>query len=396
MGISFFQKIAAVTVISEKNFLSRIAVIAETLPKDRYKSGVGVVVGETVSAAMEHHLHVTLIGPSATDQTCDKRITVPCIRPVRNYPSTFPFLIFWTFALYNALQEVQLVHIHSVTPLSVWSIVILSMMKNRPKVVFHLHTDFSQYLAAWIGWKLLRDIAINLTASVTRFCCNRADKILAPSAFFAKKMKRELKLDRNIEVWSSPITLPEIEAEVKVPQGPYIVCACRVGDEKNIVHLFKVLTFLSKEISLVIVGGGEIKRYKKIIAEKWPKLEKRIIFTGAVSRVELLAYCRKALCFVFGSKTETQGLTVFEALAMRIPAFVMKGYCFDDLLSDCEDVSLLPDDPEAWAAAISMFMYDRSLAKIAGNEGAKLVEEKLSSRVQRKRLVTIYRLLHSE
>ena len=101
----------------------------------------------------------------------------------------------------------------------------------------------------------------------------------------------------------------------------------RLGKEKNIDFLIECQKDLVKEIpnlKLVIVGDGPEREYFESKVKKL-KLDSSVIFTGMVPWVDVPSYYQAASLFVTASKTETQGLTVIEAMAASIPPI-----CIDD------------------------------------------------------------------
>ena len=83
----------------------------------------------------------------------------------------------------------------------------------------------------------------------------------------------------------------------------------------------KIINKKYKNIKFLIVGDGPDLEYFK----KMTKNNKTIIYTGMVPWNVVAKYYQLGNVFVTASKTETQGLTVIEAMAASLPVV-----CLDD------------------------------------------------------------------
>jgi 1,2-diacylglycerol 3-alpha-glucosyltransferase len=106
-----------------------------------------------------------------------------------------------------------------------------------------------------------------------------------------------------------------------------LISVSRISKEKNIDFLVEAHRHLlrkNKNIKLVIIGDGptfeELKRKASRINNG-----KSIIFVGKVPWEKIPLYYQTGDVFVTASKTETQGLTVNEALSSSLPVV-----CIDD------------------------------------------------------------------
>lgn len=101
----------------------------------------------------------------------------------------------------------------------------------------------------------------------------------------------------------------------------------RLGEEKNIEEIISFYHKLKEEdINLYIVGGGPYLEKLKSYAEN---IKKKIVFTGMVDSNSVSRYYQAADIFASGSRSETQGLTYYEALSNATIAL-----CRDDSVLD--------------------------------------------------------------
>ena len=106
-----------------------------------------------------------------------------------------------------------------------------------------------------------------------------------------------------------------------------IVFVGRISKEKNITFLLesqKEIVKKNDSIKLIIIGDGpDIDEYKKYVQKQ--KLSDNVIFTGKVPWDEVPCYYQLADVFATASTSETQGLTVIEAMAGGVAPL-----CIDD------------------------------------------------------------------
>ena len=104
---------------------------------------------------------------------------------------------------------------------------------------------------------------------------------------------------------------------------PYFLFVSNQQPRKNVVRLVKAFYSLkiankTKEV-LVLTGHRDKKRVEPFIKKELKELRNEIIFTGVVSREELVALYKKAVALVFPSLYEGFGLPVLEAQSLGVP-----------------------------------------------------------------------------
>jgi glycosyltransferase involved in cell wall biosynthesis len=154
----------------------------------------------------------------------------------------------------------------------------------------------------------------------------RADHIVAISEFVLNDIKNHFRLNGqptsviyngcNINI-NDEISMPS-----DLPKGKYLYTIGTITDKKN----FHVLPSLLVDNDLFLVISGIIlnkEYYEKIIKEaKYHKVEKRVIFTGAVNESEKKWYMQNCEAFVFPSIAEGFGLPVIEAMFFGKPVIL--------------------------------------------------------------------------
>ena len=114
-----------------------------------------------------------------------------------------------------------------------------------------------------------------------------------------------------------------------------IIFVGRIAPEKNIEFLLNAQQKLIEKnitnIKLLIVGDGPEKDNYINISRKLNIFDK-VIFTGKIPQEEIQYYYQCADAFVTASNTETQGLTVVEAMAAGVVPICINDMAFIDMV----------------------------------------------------------------
>ena len=94
--------------------------------------------------------------------------------------------------------------------------------------------------------------------------------------------------------------------------------------------MHKVFLQTQPDAKFLVVGDGPYKKALEKLVEKM-ELNDNVIFTGAIDNQDVWKYYQVASVFVNASKSETQGLTFFEALSNGLPVVCRYDSCLDEL-----------------------------------------------------------------
>jgi len=216
--------------------------------------------------------------------------------------------------------------IHSQTPFSLgW----LAIQLSRRYKVPHLHTYhtlFTEYLHYFP--KYLRP-STKLVGKVSHAFCNGCDAVSVPST----PMKEELRsYGITLPIYLLPfgLDMDDFAHEPKIDlyealnldrSDRVLLCTGRLSAEKNVDFVLRSFEKIAAEepnSKLVIVGDGPARADLEHLAADL-HLSDRVIFTGYVAWKDLIDYYKQADLFVYGSKTETQGIVFMEAMASGLP-----------------------------------------------------------------------------
>ena len=127
--------------------------------------------------------------------------------------------------------------------------------------------------------------------------------------------------------------------------------------------------------------------YKEYVYKR--KLGKNVIFTGKVPWDSISEYYLIADIFATASVTETQGLTVIEAMAAGLPVVCINDESFTGTIMNNVD-GIIFNNLEEYIEAITKLYQDRELLKNLGKK-ARIDAEKYSSEKFATSVLEVYR-----
>jgi len=293
----------------------------------------------------------------------------------------------------------QLDVLHSHTPFSLGVLAIRVAHKyERPHVHTYqtLFTDYLHFLPRYL--RPTRRMIERISASF----CNHCDAITTPS-----RPMRDLLLSYGIAkpVYSLPFGLDmadfahpmehHLRTELQLPADDHLlICAGRVSHEKNIAFVLRAFRqMLTREprIYLIIVGDGPARLDLESEARALG-LSERAIFTGYMNRAKLIDYYKDADLFVYGSKTETQGIVYCEALASGTPVVAVGEMGVLDVVEDGVTGLLLPEDEAAFAEVTVSLLHDPERRRHMSEAAVRSAQEQSAER-SCERLLEVYQSL---
>ncbi len=162
-----------------------------------------------------------------------------------------------------------------------------------------------------------------------------------------------------------------------------LICMGRVSFEKGISTIINALPELDENVVLMVCGKGPaMDDLKKQTADM--NLENRVIFTGFVPDEEVLQHYAAANLVVTGSRFETQGLAIIEAMATGLPVVCPNARALGDFVKDEVNGFTFEEDCEC-ANAIQRALDTGDSFRIKSRETAKefsienAVEKQLSA-----------------
>ena len=227
--------------------------------------------------------------------------------------------------------------VHSQCEFSTFMMATKIAKKASCPIIHTYHTIYEDYTHYFSPSKKVGKKVISV---FSKAIADRTDYIIAPSKKTLEILKSYDIEDEKIKIIPTGIEMPENLSDKYKLRDYYgfdksdkiILYLGRLAEEKNIEELIDYYDKLHIEkLKFILVGGGP---YLDSLKEYSKKIDKRIYFAGMVKPKEVNNYYRMADAFVSASKSETQGLTYYEAMSNGTLAICRKDLCLDHVIID--------------------------------------------------------------
>ena len=304
----------------------------------------------------------------------------------------------------NIIKKWKLDVIHSHTEFGVGTFArIIAKQFNIPLVhTYHtLYEDYVHYITHGYFDKSSKKIAEYLTLF---YCDKTANELIVPTKKIYDLFKEKYEVDRNVHIVPTGIEIDrffkenvdknkvtEIKKKLMLLKDDFvIVFVGRIAQEKNIVFLIdaqKEMCKKNKNIKLIIIGDGpESDEYKQLV--KKHKLEDNIIFTGKIPWEEVPCYYQLADVFATASTSETQGLTVIEAMAGGVAPICIDDESFTTTVVDGLNGRIFKNKKGYIKAVYELYEDNSKLRKLSHQ--ARLNAERHSSKYYAEGVLDVY------
>lgn len=275
----------------------------------------------------------------------------------------------------NRIKQLNLDIIHSHTEFGIGLFARIMAKQLDIPLVHTYHTMYEDYIH-YITKGYFDKSSKKIVEHLTKFYCDKtATELIVPTKKTYDLFKEKYKYDRNVHIIPTGIEiekfykeknsydkLENLKKKLNINKSDFVILFVgRIASEKSIDFLIKNhvnLVKKNKNCKLIIVGSGpDLEELEKL--SKKLKMDKNIIFTGKVPWNEVSLYYNLANVFTTASHTETQGLTVIEAMAASIPVVALddeafnttiindlNGYLFKDKKEYCKYMNILMDNNE--------------------------------------------------
>ncbi len=292
----------------------------------------------------------------------------------------------------------DLVHVH--TPFVAHYAGLRAARRLGIPVVETYHTLFEEYFHHYLPWAP-RQLLRGLARALSRHQCNAVDAVIAPSPQLAESL-RGYGVRPEIRVIPTGLDVPALAGgdgtRFRASHGiaadrPVALIVSRVAFEKNMGFLIDMLERLRRSLPdalLVIAGEGPaLEHLKRDVAARG--LDGNALFVGYLDRAGPLLDCyRAANCFVFASRTETQGLVLLEAMALGLPVVSTAVMGTKFVLEGAAGALVVPEVADEFAAALAGVLGDPALRSSLGAENLRVAQDRWSGRAMAGRLLELY------
>ena len=304
----------------------------------------------------------------------------------------------------NKIKSWNLDVIHSQTEFAIGTFARLFAKQYNIPLVHTYHTLYEDYVH-YITKGYFDKSSKKIVEYLSKFYCETtATELIVPTNKIYKLFKEKYKFEKNIHIIPTGIEVERFYKEnvdekevdnlrktLKLSRKDFVILFVgRLAEEKNIEFLINSQNELVKKyknIKLIIVGDGPDKeKYEQLSSDLG--LDDNIIFTGKAAWGDMPYYYHVADVFATASKTETQGLTIIEAMASNVVPVCMRDEAFQSMVT--EDLNGLFFETEEEYQKQVLYLYENrnELQKI--DKQARIQAEHYSSKNYADRVLEVY------
>lgn len=296
--------------------------------------------------------------------------------------------------------KLDVIHSHTEFGVGIFARILAKKFKIPLVHTYHtLYEDYTHYITHNHFNKLSKKIVKDLTKV---YCVKTAKETIVPTDKIYKLFKEKYMITKNVSVIPSGIDIERffeenveqdkverIKEKYGITKDDFtIIFVGRLAQEKNIEFLLnaqqKLIERGINNIKLLIVGDGPDKENYINITRKLNIFDK-VIFTGKIEQDKIQYYYQCADAFVTASNSETQGLTVIEAMAAGVVPICINDMAFIDMLPK----KSLFNNQKEYINRLITFSKDEELRKEYKAEIRKKAEE-YSSNTYAQRVLNVY------
>ena len=382
----------------------RIGLFTDTYPP--YINGVSTSV-YMLKEALEkkgHQVYVVTVNNGLTKYKIESRGKIIRIPGIPTGIYDYRLTGIYPIKALNMIKKWKLDVIHSHTEFGVGTFArIISKQLNIP-LVHTYHTMYEDYIH-YITKGYFNRSSKKIVEYLTLFYCDKtANELIVPTEKTYDLFKKKYKVEKNIYIIPTgieierfykenidPKKVKELKEKLNISKDDFVITFVgRIAKEKNIDFLIdahKDLVKKQKNIKLIIIGDGpELESFKK--KAKRLNLEDNIVFTGKVPWEEVPIYYQLSSVFSTASTTETQGLTVIEAMAGGITPICIDDESFRNVIVDDLNGKIFKTKREYKKIILDLFDDKTKLKRMSRQ--ARLNAEVHSSKHYAEKVLDVY------
>ncbi len=264
--------------------------------------------------------------------------------------------------------------IHSQTEFGIGMFARIVSNKYHIPLVHTCHTMYEDYVH-YINGGHFNGLSKNIVKKITQKFCQRKNlELIVPTTKISKLYNEKYNIKKNIHVVPTGINIDKFDInqypsfdkdklrnELGISKDDFVILFVgRIAQEKNLEMLIQVMNQLPNNIKLLIVGDGPQLSQLKSISNQ------NVIYTGSIDWNDNIQYYYFiANCFATASQSETQGLTVIEAMAAKLPVIAINDESFTNTLKHGYNGYIFDNDQQYIDAIIKLYNNKDVLDKLS-------------------------------
>ena len=383
----------------------RIGLFSDTYPP--YVNGVSTSVFMLKKALEKkgHQVYVVTVNNENMSYKFDEDDTVIRIPGVPIGIYDYRLTNIYPLRAINIIKKWNLDVMHTHTEFGIGTFARIISKQLKIPIIHTYHTMYEDYVH-YITKGYFDKSSKKIVEYLTMFYCEKTvNELIVPTNKTYKLFKEKYEFDRNINIIPTGIEIErfyvenvdakkiqEISKKLNILKNDFVMMYVgRVASEKSIDVLIENQVEILKTCphsKLIIVGDGPDAESYKELANKL-KIEENVIFTGKIPWVEMPIYYQLANIFVTASTSETQGLTVIEAMAAGIVPVCIKDESFINTVVDGLNGRIFEDKKEHIRIINELYNDREKLMKLA--KQARLNAEVHSSKYYAEAVLDVYK-----
>ena len=365
----------------------RIGIFTDTYPP--YINGVSTSIAMLEKALKKkgHQVFIVTVNPEERSYSfSDHVIKIPGI-PIGIYDYRLSSI--YPLKAVNKIKEWNLDIIHSHTEFGIGTFARVMAHQLDIPLVHTYHTMYEDYVY-YVTKGYFDKSSKKIVEYLTKFYCDKtATELIVPTKKTYDLFKEKYGYARSVHIVPTGIDVEkfyreknnqnkalEIRKKIGIKDNDFVILFVgRMGNEKSVDFLIenhKDIIKENKNAKLLLVGDGpDIDNLKEIVKKE--HVEDNVIFAGRVPWENVSLYYQIPDVFTTASKTETQGLTVLEAMAASLPVVALDDDAFREVVVDDYN-GFLFKDKKGYKEAIIKIMKDKELQERLSIQARNTVE----------------------
>ena len=325
----------------------RVGIFTESYPPLVNGVSTSILMLQKALEKLGHEVFIVTVSDDKKNYTLEDDghiLRLPSMNLANCYD--YKFTSVYPIKAVNIIKKMNLDVIHSNVEFTIGIFARVVSEQLGIPLVHTYHTnweDYTHYITK--NKKILDDICKKLLKYLVVFFEDKTvTELIVPSNKIYNIFKDKYKFTKNIHIIQTGIETSKFYKEnfsskdinnLKKKYGIkkkdfVIMTVSRLAKEKSVDRLINNQKELLKRypnMKLLIVGDGpDIDKLKMQVCSL--NISKNVIFTGKVPLEEIPIYYQLGDVFVTASKSETQGLTVVEAISSSLPIVAVKDDSF--------------------------------------------------------------------
>ena len=384
----------------------RIGIFTDTYPPFINGVSTSIQMLENALRKKGHKVFIVTVNPDDMSYKLENNGRVLRIPGIPTGIYDYRLTTFYPIKAVNIIKNWNLDIIHTHTEFGIGTFARVIGKQYDIPIVHTYHTMYEDYIH-YITKGYFDAPGRKIVEYLTKFYCDKTiQELIVPTKKTYDLFKEKYKYERNVHIiptgieierfYKEKIELSKInnkKTELGITSDDLVVLFVgRVASEKSIDFLINnhnTLLNKNKNIKLLIVGDGpDLEKYKKL--SKKYKIDDKVIFTGKVPWDDITIYYNLSDIFVTASHTETQGLTVIEAMAASLPVVALDDESFRNTVID-ELTGYLFKNKKEYINRMLELITNEKKRKQMGKQG-RINSETYSSRYFAERVLKVYEL----